>query len=144
MPQRWPFLDWPTPIAFAHRGGAREHPENTMVAFDAAVKLGYRYLETDVHTTADGVLVAFHDDDLAPVSDRHGRISRLPYAEVRQARVQGEPIPLLADVLDAFPHARVNASASARSAPGGPTGFGGSPGAGCAPGWGAATFSGSG
>lgn len=82
-----------------------------MVAFAAAIDLGYRYLETDVHATADGVLVVFHDDDLAPVSDREGRISRLPYAEVRRARVQGEPIPLLTDLLNAFPEARFNIDA---------------------------------
>ncbi len=82
-----------------------------MVAFDAAVRLGYRYLETDVHTTSDGVLILFHDDDLAPVSDRQGRISDLPYSEVRRARVQGQPIPLLTDVLGAFPDARVNIDA---------------------------------
>jgi glycerophosphoryl diester phosphodiesterase len=111
MPERWPFLDWPTPIPYAHRGGGGERPENTMVAFDAAVKLGYRYLETDVHTTTDGVLVVFHDDDLEPVSDRRGRIRDLPYSEVRHARVQGEPIPLLTDILEAWPRARVNIDA---------------------------------
>ena len=86
---RHPFLDWPGPIAFAHRGGASEAPENTMPAFERAVELGYRYLETDVHVTADGVVVAFHDDDLARTCGRPGRISELPWREVATARVDG-------------------------------------------------------
>jgi hypothetical protein len=60
-----PFLAPGGPVAFAHRGGAGEAPENTLEAFEIAASLGYRYLETDVHCTGDGVLVAFHDDRLA-------------------------------------------------------------------------------
>ncbi len=106
----WAFLDHPGPIPFAHRGGASEVPENTMAAFDHAVRLGYRYLETDVHVTADGVLVAFHDHVLDRVTDRTGVIARQPWAEVRQARVGGgdHPIPRLEDVLGAWPEVRVN------------------------------------
>ena len=105
----WPYLDWPGPLAFAHRGGASEAAENTMPAFANAVDLGYRYLETDVHATRDGVVVAFHDDRLDRVTDRRGRISELPWSEVRQARVDGrEPIPLLEDLLGAWPDVRVN------------------------------------
>ncbi|HEX5591636.1 MAG TPA: glycerophosphodiester phosphodiesterase [Candidatus Limnocylindrales bacterium] len=104
-----PFLDHPGPIPFAHRGGAEVHPENTMVAFAAAVALGFRYLETDVHVTSDGVLIAFHDDRLDRVTDRRGIVAELPWSEVRQARVGGtEPIVELAELLDAFPDARIN------------------------------------
>ena len=60
-----PYLEWDFPIPFAHRGGALDVAENTMPAFAHAVALGYRYVETDVQVTADGVLVAFHDDDLS-------------------------------------------------------------------------------
>jgi len=105
----WSFLDHPTTLAFAHRGGASDAPENTMPAFEAAVALGYRYLETDVHLTADGVLLAFHDDHLDRVTDRTGEIAKLPYAVVTEARVDGrEPIPTLEDLLGAWPDVRVN------------------------------------
>jgi glycerophosphoryl diester phosphodiesterase len=103
------FLQHDGPIPFAHRGGASEAPENTLPAFEHAVRLGYQYLETDVHVTADGVLVAFHDDVLDRVTDRAGRIDQLPWSEVRAAKVDGrEPIPLFEDLLGAFPEVRVN------------------------------------
>lgn len=108
---RWPFLDWPHPIPFAHRGGGAERPENTMVAFEAAVRLGYRYLETDVRATSDGVLVAFHDHQLDRVADRPGVIAELTYAELSSARVEGEPIPRLDELLAAWPEARWNIDA---------------------------------
>src|SRR5687768_6609825 len=108
MAHRFPFLDGP-PLAFAHRGGAGDWPENTMPAFANAVSLGYRHLETDVLLTADGVLVAFHDDTLDRVTDRHGTIADLPWSEVREARVDGrEPIPRLEDLLDAWPDVCIN------------------------------------
>jgi glycerophosphoryl diester phosphodiesterase len=103
------FLDWPGPIPFAHRGGASEVPENTMPAFAHAVALGYRYVETDVHVTADGALLAFHDDVLDRVTDRAGVIAELPWSTVKEARVDGlEPIPLFEDLLGAWPELRVN------------------------------------
>lgn len=115
----FPFLDHPGPIPFAHRGGASEAPENTLPAFEHAVRLGFRYLETDVHATADGVLVAFHDDRLDRVTDRTGAIDALPYAEVAAARVDGrEPIPLLEDVLGSWPDVRVNIDPKADSSVG--------------------------
>lgn len=104
-----PFLEWPGPLAFAHRGGAGDYPENTMPAFRHAVELGYTYLETDVHATSDGVLLAFHDADLTRTCGRPGRIDSLPWSEVSTARVGGtEPIPRFEDLLDEFPEARFN------------------------------------
>jgi glycerophosphoryl diester phosphodiesterase len=108
---RFPFLDWPGPLAFSHQGAHREGGpgENTMGAFEAAVGMGYRYLETDAHATADGVLVAFHDDHLDRLTDRQGAIGDLPWSEVEAAQVRGnDRIPLLEDLLTAWPDVRVN------------------------------------
>jgi glycerophosphoryl diester phosphodiesterase len=107
----WAYLDHPRPIAFAHRGGGGDWPENTMRAFANAVALGYRYVETDVHATADGAVVAFHDDSLDRLTDGQGRIADLEWETVRAARVEGEPIPLLEDLLGTWPDLRVNIDA---------------------------------
>ncbi|MER6950917.1 glycerophosphodiester phosphodiesterase family protein [Nonomuraea sp. NPDC000554] len=109
MSRRFAFLDHPGPLAFAHRGGAAEGAENSAQAFERAVRLGYDYLETDAHATADGVLLAFHDHTLDRVTDRRGRISELPYRAVRQARIGGvHEIPLLEDLIGGFPGVRFN------------------------------------
>jgi glycerophosphoryl diester phosphodiesterase len=114
---RHPFLDHPAPLAFAHRGGAADGLENTLLAFRRAVALGYRYLETDVHATADGVLVACHDATLDRVTDARGAIAELPWRQVRQARVGGrEPLPLFEELLAAFPKARFNVDVKAAPA----------------------------
>ncbi len=107
--RRHPFLEHRGPIPFAHRGGASEHLENTLAAVEAVVRLGYRYVETDVHATSDGVLLAFHDDRLERVTDGHGRIAELPYSVVGSVRVGGrEPIPRLDELLSSWPDLRVN------------------------------------
>jgi glycerophosphoryl diester phosphodiesterase len=105
----FPYLDTRTPIAIAHRGASADHPENTMAAFEAAVNLGYRYVETDVHLTLDGVLIAFHDDHLDRVTDRTGKIAQLDWRSIKNARVHGrEPIPRLDEILSTWPDLRVN------------------------------------
>jgi glycerophosphoryl diester phosphodiesterase len=111
------YLDHPGPIPFAHRGGSPDGRENSMVAFERAIGLGYRYLETDVRATADGVLVAFHDATLDRVTDRTGPIARLGFSEVAKARIAGrEPIPRLEEILAAWPAARLNIDVKAESA----------------------------
>lgn len=114
----YPCLDAPSEnpravLAFAHRGGAY-HPdleglENTRAAFDHAVALGYDFLETDVHLTRDGVLLAFHDEALDRVTDRTGRVADLDLAEIRLARIGGrEEIPTLESLLVDYASVRFN------------------------------------
>ncbi|MFE2234969.1 glycerophosphodiester phosphodiesterase [Streptomyces sp. NPDC059442] len=113
---RHPYLDHPAPIPFAHRGGSADGLENTAAAFRRAAAAGYRYFETDVHTTADGALVAFHDATLDRVTDAAGRIRDLPWDAVREARVAGkEPLPLFEDLLEEFPEAHWNVDLKAES-----------------------------
>ncbi len=104
-----PYLDWPGPIPFAHRGGTSEAPENTLPAFEHADALGYRHLETDVHLTADGVLVAFHDPDLSRTCGVEASIGDLTTEQLDGVLVDGRaPIPTMADLLERFPATRFN------------------------------------
>ena len=99
-------------IAFAHRGGSHLHPENSIAAFRHAWDVGFRYMETDVQVTADGVLVAFHDDDLRRTCAIPQLISQMSWAEVSQARINGrEAIPTLAELMEEFPEAYFNIDA---------------------------------
>lgn len=117
MPPTHPYLDWPAPIAFAHRGGSNDNPENTMRSFNHAVELGYRYLETDVQLTADGVLLAFHDDDLQRTCGRPDRVADVMWTGLATARVAGtEPIPTFHEVLEEWPDVRINVDCKADAA----------------------------
>lgn len=104
-----PYLDPVPPIALAHRGGGEPGRENSMAAFEDAVRVGFRYLETDLRVTRDGVLLAFHDATLDRVTDRSGPVARLSWDEVRPARIGGiHPIPRFDELASAFPDARLN------------------------------------
>jgi glycerophosphoryl diester phosphodiesterase len=108
-PGVFPYLDARTPLAFAHRGGAAVGDENTAEAFARAVRLGFRYIETDVHATADGVPVVFHDDTLARLTGHPGRVADLRWADLATVRVAGAAaIPRLDDTLAAWPDVRFN------------------------------------
>ncbi len=110
---RYPYFDASTPLPLAHRGGALFGPnkgiENSLAAFENAAKLGYRYMETDVHCSADKVVYAFHDDTLQRLTGDPSAIAILPSSVIDIARLAGrEPIPRLADLLEALPTVRFN------------------------------------
>jgi glycerophosphoryl diester phosphodiesterase len=115
-----PFLDGPFPRAFAHRGwhlGELTGMENSLSAFRRAAVEGYRYLETDVRATRDGVVVVIHDVTLDRTTDGSGAIEQLNWAAVRTARVGGrEPVCQLVDLLEELPEALFNIDVKADSA----------------------------
>ncbi len=94
----------------AHRGDARECPENTLPAFTSALNLGVRFLELDVHLSSDGVPVVIHDHVLARTTGHPGvafdltadELTRIEAAETDRFgdRFRGTRIPLLSEVLD--------------------------------------------
>jgi glycerophosphoryl diester phosphodiesterase len=96
------------PIAFAHRGGAKEAPENSRAAFRHSVALGYRFIETDARASADGVVMLNHDATLDRTSDSHGLIRQLDHAELKSVHVGGEPLMTLDEALDEYSHQVLN------------------------------------
>lgn len=117
-----PFLTHEHPIRFAHRGSRVLWPQNTMLAFQGAVDLGYRYLELDVHLSRDGRVVVFHDDHLERLTDGSGMVWDHDWDDLRTLdaahsfrgdggfplRGSGVGIPSLEEVLTTFPEALVN------------------------------------
>lgn len=104
-----PYLQPDEFIAFAHRGGSLEAPENTMAAFQAAIDMGYQYIETDVIVTRDDTLVCFHDLELSRLTGLKGLSTELTRDELRKVKVQGQqPVPLLEELLTTWPDLRIN------------------------------------
>jgi glycerophosphoryl diester phosphodiesterase len=104
-----PFLVGAHPLALAHRGGAAESAENSPLAFQHAVDLGYRWIETDVRATIDGHAVVFHDATLDRTTDAQGSVAAVPLALVRSARMSDGQAPItLADALRRWPEVRFN------------------------------------
>jgi glycerophosphoryl diester phosphodiesterase len=117
---RFAFLDHPGPIAFAHRGGALEAFENTWTSFTHARDLGYRYIETDVNASADGVVLTLHDPYLDRVTDQSGLVREMTWRQLSSIRLDGghggEAIPRLDELLGAWPEMRWNLDAKHDSA----------------------------
>ncbi len=100
-----------TPAIVAHRGGAGLAPENTLAAFENALKLGVDMVECDVHLSKDGEVVVMHDPNLSRTTNGSGEIGDLPLAELKKLNaaakftggtrsVPPQPVPTLAELLD--------------------------------------------
>ena len=92
---------------WAHRGASGYRPENTMEAFELAIKQGADGIELDVHTSADGELIVMHDETVDRVTDKTGLIKDMTLAQLKELKVSTdvEPngiyrVPTLVEVLD--------------------------------------------
>lgn len=119
-----PYFHNQGPLVFAHRGGCRLAPENTMVAFRGAFEMGADVFELDVRGTADGTLVVIHDEIVDRITNGSGRVNDLSLESVKQLdagyhwtadngktypfRGQGLTIPTLEELFMAFPKQRMN------------------------------------
>jgi glycerophosphoryl diester phosphodiesterase len=106
------FLDAP-PLAFAHRGGSGTAGnvgiENSLAAFAHAYELGYRYLETDVRMSSDGVVYAIHDAALDRLTGSASAVAALTAESLDLQRLdEREPFARLEALYEAFPDARLN------------------------------------
>jgi glycerophosphoryl diester phosphodiesterase len=89
------------PLVIAHRGASAYEPENTLRAFDLAIRQGAQMIELDLHITCDNHVVVIHDPTLNHTTNLTGRVDRLSLAEVRRADAgKGERVPTLDETLD--------------------------------------------
>lgn len=96
------------PVLIAHRGAKSHAPENTAAAVEAAIDIGVRWVEVDVHRSLDDVLIVMHDRSVHRTTDGRGRVANLTWCQIQEldagswfsADFAGEPVPRLADVLE--------------------------------------------
>ena len=116
-------------IVYAHRGASLERPENTLASFQRALELGADALETDVHLTADGAVVACHDPDgarfgvkralaTATLSEVQSWDAGAVFVDGRGERPfagKGHRIPTLDQILGELPKVRLNVDLKAEA-----------------------------
>lgn len=118
------FVDRDWPVNFAHRGASARAPENTLEAFRLAAESGAGGLETDIHMTLDGRIVAIHDDSVDRTTDGTGLVREMTLRELRGLdaghrftadggstypyRGGGHRVPEIEEVFREFPGLAVN------------------------------------
>jgi glycerophosphoryl diester phosphodiesterase len=99
------------PLVWGHRGASFDAPENTLAAFALAREQGADGVELDAQRCASGEVVVLHDESLGRTTGFAGLVTETPYSTIRRLdagarkhpRFAGQRLPLLAEVLDAFP-----------------------------------------
>lgn len=108
------YLNYPKPLVIAHRGGSEFGPENSWDALTGCVRAGLTHIETDVHTTSDGVAVLLHDPHVQRVTNGHGPLAKMTWQQARKLRDHnGNPLVRLDEALQTFPDTRWNLDAKA-------------------------------
>ena len=106
---RWSMYDQlPSPAIFAHRGASAHAPENTLAAFQLALRQQADGIEMDTKLTADGHVIVFHDQTVNRTTEGSGRVREKTLAELREldagshfdVAFKGEPIPTLEEVFE--------------------------------------------
>ncbi len=105
------WIDMPSRGLCAHRGAMATHPENTLVAFQAAIDQGAQMIEFDVHLTKDRQLVVIHDPTVNRTTNGHGAVAEMSLVELRNLdaggwmgpQFAGEKIPTLLETLAMMP-----------------------------------------
>lgn len=100
---------WP-PLCIAHRGFSAQCPENTYVAFDAAIEAPIVGIETDLQLTADDVPVIYHNRTLKLVggglkrvrTQKLSQVAQLDFGSWMDRQFEGEPLPLLDELLQRY------------------------------------------
>jgi glycerophosphoryl diester phosphodiesterase len=111
-------------LTFAHRGGAKEAPENTFAAFENAVDKGIDVLEFDIRVSKDREFVVFHDSALRRTTGNHGLVSNTKVADLKKLdagysftndkgasypfRGKGITIPTLREVFEKYSEVPMN------------------------------------
>ena len=104
-----PYLNSNKKLAIAHRGGISRYPENTMEAFQEAIDLGYKYLETDIQVTSDNKLVIFHDDKLDRLTNVSGKLKERSWDEIKHTKINNKySIPMLSELITSWPDIKIN------------------------------------
>ena len=87
-------------VAIAHRGEHLAHAENTIPAFDEAIRVGADFIEVDVRTSADGKLVLSHDATVDRCTNSKGRVAEMTFEQLEALDAGGAKIPAFDQVLD--------------------------------------------
>lgn len=89
-------------LFIGHRGTLVDYDENTLEAFDIAIKSGANCIEIDVRRTKDRKLIVFHDNSLARTTNGKGILKNLTYNDVKnlKTKIRNQKIPLLEESMD--------------------------------------------